>query len=287
MATNDEQRELLRSMIKDIDIAMFTTVSKSGYPVSRPLSTQKVDFDGELLWFFTRGDSPKIAELRKSSRVNVAYASASRNTYVSVTGDAEVMRDQAKINELWSDALKAFFPNGPDDPKLKLIRVRVATAEYWDGPSSAIGKLVSFVIARVTKNDEFMGENRIMQLRGPNAGRSAKAPGETSRRKPMPKAAQLPKSAAKPRSGAASKGAAAATAPASKRSTTSKSAPASKRWTASKRAATKSTTGTARKGSVRKEATKKPGQPASLTRTATKKTSGTRGGKSGTASRRK
>jgi len=255
MSDRLEQRDLLRKMIKDIDIAMFTTVSKGGYPVSRPLSTQKVEFDGELLWFFTRGDSPKIAELRKSSRVNVAYASASRNTYVSVTGDAEVLHDQAKIDELWSDALKAFFPNGPDDPNLKLIRVRIATAEYWDGPSSAIGKLVSFVIARVTKNDEYMGDNRIIQMRGKNAGRSAKAPGEISRRKPMPKSAQLPTAAAsKPRSSGASKP---TTRSASSRAVATKTPGAARKAAASTKAAgvaTRTPNASARKKTAPKKA---------------------------------
>ncbi len=190
MTTKAENRELLRNLIEDIDIAMFTTLSPSGYPVSRPLSTQQVEFDGEVLWFLTRGDSPKVAEIRKQPRVNVAYASDSNNSYVSVTGDARVLRDQAKIDELWSDALKAFFPNGSNDPDLKLIRVRVATAEYWDGPSSALGKAISFIVARVTKNDEFMGENRIIQMRGKGAGTSAA--GDTPRSKPMPKAARLP-----------------------------------------------------------------------------------------------
>ncbi len=190
VTTKAENRELLRNLVKDIDIAMFTTLSPSGYPVSRPLSTQQVEFDGEVLWFLTRGNSPKVAEIRKQPRVNVAYASDSNNSYVSVTGDARVLRDQAKIDELWSDALKAFFPNGPNDPDLKLIRVRVATAEYWDGPSSALGKAISFIVARVTKNDEFMGENRIIQMRGKGAGTSAA--GDTPRSKPMPKAARLP-----------------------------------------------------------------------------------------------
>ncbi len=67
---------------------------------------------------------------------------------------------------MWSDALKAFFPKGKDDPNLVLLEVRVRTAEYWEGPSSLIGKLLTFMVARATGNEEVMGENRILDMTG-------------------------------------------------------------------------------------------------------------------------
>ena len=82
----------------------------------------------------------------------------------SLTGTARVNRDRDMIDALWSDAAKAFFPKGKDDPNLVLLEVTLRSAEYWDGPSTTIGKLVTFVVARLTKNEEVMGENRIVDL---------------------------------------------------------------------------------------------------------------------------
>ena len=42
------------------------------------------------------------------------------------------MDDPAKARELWSPFLKAWFPQGLDDPDLVLIRVEVESAEFWD-----------------------------------------------------------------------------------------------------------------------------------------------------------
>lgn len=53
-----------------------------------------------------------------------------------------------------------------DDPNLVLLEVEVRTVEYWDGPGSLLGKAASFVIARGTKNEKVMAENRIMDLTG-------------------------------------------------------------------------------------------------------------------------
>jgi general stress protein 26 len=174
MTTRKESRETLARLIERLDIAMFTTVGRGGDLVSRPLSTQTASFDGESVWFFTERDSPKIAEIRRHPKVNLAYASKSENAYVSAAGSARVLRDQALIDRFWSDALKAFFPKGPTDPNLVLIEVRLRTVEYWEGPGSWIGKAVSYVAALVTGNDDVMGENRLVDMK---SGRSRKPAG--------------------------------------------------------------------------------------------------------------
>jgi general stress protein 26 len=174
MTTRKQQLEHLAKLMEKIDIAMLTTVGQSGYLVSRPLSTQAASFDGERVWFFTEADSPKVAEIRRHPKINVAYSSKDANTYLSAAGDARINRDQALIDRFWNDALKAFFPKGPHDPNLVLIEVALRTVEYWDGPGTWIGKPVTFAIARVTGNDDVMAENRIVDVA---TGRSRKPPG--------------------------------------------------------------------------------------------------------------
>ncbi len=178
-----ENVDFVTKLMKDIDIAMFTTVGEGGYLVSRPLSTQAVTFDGERVWFFTEADSPKVAEIKRNRKVNLAYASDKKNTYISVTGDALLNRDPSRIDQFWNDALKAFFPKGKNDPNVALIEVVLHTAEYWDGPSTFVGKAIRFVIARVTGNDDVMAKTRIVDL---ETGRSRKPPSnDTAPRKTM------------------------------------------------------------------------------------------------------
>ena len=165
MATRSQKTEQIAKLLADIDICMFTTVGDGGYLVSRPLSTQAAEFDGKRLWFFTSASSPKIREIRRNKKVNVAYASKDKNVYVSVTGDARLNQDPARIDEFWSDAYKAYFPGGKNDPDVVLIEVTVHTVEYWEGPGSWIGKSVAFLIARVTKNADLMGDNKMIRVR--------------------------------------------------------------------------------------------------------------------------
>lgn len=154
----------LAELIKDVRIAMLTTTRADGRLVSRPLGTQEVEFDGDL-WFATAADSAKVAEIGANPYVNVSYASTSANTFVSVSGRAEVLDDRARIEQMWSPAMKLFFPGGKDDPNLRLIRVNAETAEYWDGPGTLVGKALYLMLTAVTDNPASLSENELIDLR--------------------------------------------------------------------------------------------------------------------------
>jgi len=128
---------------------MLTTAEPDGKLRSRPMATQKGEFDGTL-WFFTRASSPKVDEVEQWHNVNLSYASPDSNTYVSVTGTASLVRDAAKVKELWNPILKAWFPNGLEDPDLALLHVTVQKAEFWDSPSSTMVHIAGFVKAIAT-----------------------------------------------------------------------------------------------------------------------------------------
>src|SRR5690349_5444959 len=158
--------EKIRDLIKGIRFAMLTTVDTDGSLRSRPMATQEAEFDGEL-WFFTGASSPKVDEVERDHRVNVSYAAPDDNTYVSVSGTARMVRDKAKAKELWNPALKAWFPEGLDDPDLALLRVRVEKAEYWDSPSSKMVQLYGLAKAMLTgKRADDIGENEKIDLQG-------------------------------------------------------------------------------------------------------------------------
>ncbi len=143
-----ESIEKVNDLIKDVQIAMLTTIDGNTLR-SRPMQTQEAEFNGDL-WFFTSTDTHKTDEIEKDNRVNVAYASPSDNTYVSVSGTASLVSDKEKIEELWNPILKAWFPKGLDDPTLILLKVSVEQAEYWDSTSSTVVQVVGFVKALVT-----------------------------------------------------------------------------------------------------------------------------------------
>ena len=154
--------ETLRDQIKDIKIAMLTTVDQDGTLRSRPMGTQDVEFDGDL-WFFTKSDSQKVNEIKKDQAVNVSYAG--ENRYVSVSGSAQVVNDKAKMKEFWSPIYKVWFPDGLEDPTLRLLKVNVKQAEYWDNPGGLVATIIGFAEGLINKDPSKMGENETITLR--------------------------------------------------------------------------------------------------------------------------
>ncbi len=147
--TREQMVAKVAGLIKDINICMLTTEAEDGLLHSRPMATQKTEFDGTL-WFFTGLSTGKISEIDWNPEVNLSYAEPSDTRYVSMSGTAEIVNDRAKMQELWSEIYKAWFPQGLDDPDLCLIRVEVSFAEYWDVPSGKMVQAFGFLKALAT-----------------------------------------------------------------------------------------------------------------------------------------
>ncbi len=160
--TRQESIEKLKTLTEGMDFCMLTTIN-GGQLRSRPMSTQEFDEGGEL-WFFTSDDTHKVDEIEADNRVNAAYSKPDDNVYVSVAGRAAIVKDRQKIEELWNPILKAWFPDGLDDPTLCLLKISVEEAEYWDSPNSKIVQLVGFVKALVTGQPADGGENKKISL---------------------------------------------------------------------------------------------------------------------------
>jgi len=161
--TEQEAKEKIGEMIRDINIALLVTQDQSGNFHARPMGTQKPDkdkpFTGEL-WFMTDVNSPKVAEIKENPKVLLSYAEPKKQDYISVAGTASIVIDKAKVKEFWTEAFKTWFPDGPDDPDIALIRVDAEAAEYWDAPSKTIVYAYGYFKAKLTGEQPDIGENR-------------------------------------------------------------------------------------------------------------------------------
>src|ERR1700722_10146265 len=91
----------LGELIREIRVALLTTVDRDGHFHTRPVQTLQVEAN-RTLWFFTDWSSPKVDELNHNVRVSLGYADPAKKVYVAVTGASRLMRDREKAKELWS-----------------------------------------------------------------------------------------------------------------------------------------------------------------------------------------
>jgi general stress protein 26 len=148
----------LSELIREIGIALFTTVDETGVFQTRPLQTLKVEQPG-VLWFFTDKASPKAEQVRHDVRVSLGYADPAKHVYVAVSGTASIFQDADKARELWSIEQRAYYPEGPEDARLALLRVEMERAEYWIAPGRRSYLLAAARAARTGIPAGIIGEN--------------------------------------------------------------------------------------------------------------------------------
>jgi general stress protein 26 len=153
-----QQFSKLDELIKDIRIAMLTTIDEEGTLRSRPMAAPQVAFDGEL-WFFTGADAPKVVEAQLHHQVNVSFADPEHQRYVSISGTATLVHDRQKMEVLWSPWFRTWFPQGLDEPHLILLKVDVELVEYWDAPLNTMIQLYGIMKATLTGKAPQAGEH--------------------------------------------------------------------------------------------------------------------------------
>lgn len=122
-------------IVEKIRVGMLTTQFSGGLR-ARPLEA-RVDREAGVIWFVTDVRGAKDEEIIASPDIGLAFCDEGALVFLSITGRAFVTNDSTKAKAVWKKTDYAWFPDGPSDPNVRLLRVEPATAELWDGPSSA------------------------------------------------------------------------------------------------------------------------------------------------------
>tara|TARA_R100000306_G_scaffold5939_10_gene8434 strand:- start:6778 stop:7278 length:501 start_codon:yes stop_codon:yes gene_type:complete len=160
--TSDEAKKKLKDMVEDIKIAMFTTrLDKQPLSVV-PMHTKEVDKEGNI-WFLSRNDSAHNSDLLKQSETQLLYSDPGSMKFVSVYGDAEIITDQAVLDDLYNKKDNAWF-DGKEDPNLTAIKFAPKQAAYWNNDSNQLVTFLKLQAAAVTGDDKDIGTSGKMDL---------------------------------------------------------------------------------------------------------------------------
>ena len=130
MKTTSAQIEKVRDLLKDFSTAMLITHDGGGTLHARPMAIADIT-EACALWFITNDQSDKVHEIGRDTRVHVV-CQRDHSVYLSVAGVASVVRDRSRIEAVWKEPFRVWFPEGQADPHLALIHVTPDRAEYWD-----------------------------------------------------------------------------------------------------------------------------------------------------------
>lgn len=131
-------------IVEKVRVGMLTTQFSGGLR-ARPLEA-RVDRDAGIIWFVTDVRGAKDEEIGAAHDIGLVFSDEGDHAYLSITGRAFVIHDTAKAKDIWRKTDDTWFPDGPDDPNVRVLRIEPVTAELWDGPSSAA--VVAFECAK-------------------------------------------------------------------------------------------------------------------------------------------
>lgn len=144
-------------LVEDIGICMLT--SKAGQTLrARPMQAIVDRTNGQIA-FLTDARAHKDEEIAADPNVCLAFAKPGSNDYVSISGVAEVTADRSAIDANWTDMAKTWFPEGKDDPNIRILTVTPQAAELWDGTSNPLVFAFEVVKARIQGGRPDVGEN--------------------------------------------------------------------------------------------------------------------------------
>jgi len=144
LRTEDEEKHFWE-ITKNFKYAMLITRDSKSHICGRPMVVTLYDqLHGEI-WFISQEAKAREAINHDIENVdqNVGVCFQAEKTFVSVSGKANVVRDKAAIEELWSESWRIWFPDGKESQDLAAIQVLILWAEFWD--YSGIAKQFKFL----------------------------------------------------------------------------------------------------------------------------------------------
>ena len=163
--SKQENIDKIQAVIKDVKFAMMSTINSKGDLHAWPMTTSETSLGGKEIWFIGDKTSDVVKDIQSNPKVGLSYASQDDKDYVSISGNAELSTDKAKLDELWSPVYNAFFEHGKEDETVQLIKIVPHGAECWLSGSSTINMFKMAVAAlQDGKTAEGIGEQFSVSL---------------------------------------------------------------------------------------------------------------------------
>lgn len=140
----------LRELVDKIDIGMLCTYpGDDGYVHSVPMSRQEIDEQGNI-WYLFSANSETYKNLQRDKKISILFAHVGDYNFLSINGIATISRDEARIDKYWNKFVEAWFEKGKDDPNIRVLKVNVEDAQYWDNKTNKLFTLIKVAASAIS-----------------------------------------------------------------------------------------------------------------------------------------
>ncbi len=160
--SDSDPRDTIWNHMRAIGTCMLTTHDgeQIGARPMRSIPRQEQN----AIWFITDADAEREAAMARHPAACLGFADLKGQNFVSVSGTIGRVEDPAQLAALWSEGASVYFPQGPDDPSVALLKFSPLKGEYWDAPSNPIVLAIKFLQAKVTAERPDLGVHEAAHL---------------------------------------------------------------------------------------------------------------------------
>ncbi|MEO6346534.1 MAG: pyridoxamine 5'-phosphate oxidase family protein [Aquaticitalea sp.] len=148
---HDDAKKKIKDMAEDMDFAMLASNLKELPLHMIPMSTKKVDEQGNIL-FLSDKSSTHNNNIQKDPNIHLIYMNKGSMQFLNVYGTATINTDRKIIDEIYGKSDDAWF-DGKDDPNITVISVRPTESYYWDPKNNKLVTLVKMGVGAITGNE--------------------------------------------------------------------------------------------------------------------------------------
>jgi general stress protein 26 len=164
MNASEGSREEYLQLLDEHETVILVTHGDDGELHCRPMAMQG-HRGGEEIWLATYADSDKCRHVAQDDRVALSFhAGEHEASWLSVSGRCEIVHDRAKIRELWDASWKPWFPDGPEQADLVLLRIVPEHAEWVKPEGGKLKVLYTMAKRAATGSRDEPGEKHALDL---------------------------------------------------------------------------------------------------------------------------
>ena len=159
-----DAEDRLFKAIEDTRVGMLGVAG--GEPRHMQPMTAYVEREANELWFFTYRDTDLVRDVNASSGHDAMFCiiSKDREVYACLGGELEEHFDRERMERYWNPVVAAWYPDGKDDPRLTLLRMRLDDAQVWLSQAGPVRFAFEIAKANMTKDQPDLGGRADIQF---------------------------------------------------------------------------------------------------------------------------
>ncbi len=162
ISIDDDPKAALFAAMDEVRVGMLGVLASGRH--MQPMTHFPEPRTGTV-WFITSTETDLVRSVGVGARAHYCVTGRDHNFHACLAGTIEQSNDRAKLEELWSPVVGAWFEGGIEDPSVCLLRLMLQEAALWSSTDSALRFGLEVVRANLSpEHKPDLGEHAVIRF---------------------------------------------------------------------------------------------------------------------------